>query len=119
EAVHAAWFTGELLNDTAPVDHEEYVIDCADPAALTEHGEREPTEPWTWAGPARTVTGRTWGGCIEVLQWLLTAGRFPTDPAVLDGGVLLLESSEELIPVREFGWILRSQIGRASCRERV
>jgi len=39
---------------------------------------------------------------------MLTAGRFPTDPAVLDGGVLLLESSEELIPAREFGWITRS-----------
>jgi muramoyltetrapeptide carboxypeptidase LdcA involved in peptidoglycan recycling len=27
---------------------------------------------------------------------------------VLAGGVLLVESSEELIPAREFGWILRS-----------
>jgi muramoyltetrapeptide carboxypeptidase LdcA involved in peptidoglycan recycling len=42
------------------------------------------------------------------MQWILTAGRFPADPAVLDGGVLLLESSEELIPAREFGWITRS-----------
>lgn len=39
---------------------------------------------------------------------MLTAGRFPADPAVLDGGVLLLETSEELIPAQEFGWILRS-----------
>ena len=107
-ALRAALLTGERLEVTDPGESEEFGIDWADPAALTEHGEREPTEPWTWAGPARTVTGRTWGGCIEVLQWLLTAGRFPTDPAVLDGGVLLLESSEELIPVREFGWILRS-----------
>ena len=29
-------------------------------------------------------------------------------PAVLAGGVLLVESGEELIPAREFGWILRS-----------
>ncbi len=42
------------------------------------------------------------------MQWILTAGRFLTDPAVLNGGVLLLESSEELIPAREFGWITRS-----------
>ena len=54
------------------------------------------------------MTGRTWGGCVEVLQWLLTAGRFPVDPSVVAGGVLLLESSEELIPAREFGWIVRS-----------
>lgn len=54
------------------------------------------------------MTGRTWGGCIEVVQWLLTAGRFPADPTVLDGAVLILETSEEIIPAREFGWILRS-----------
>ena len=54
------------------------------------------------------MTGPTWGGCIEVLQWILTAGRFPADPSVLDGGVLLLESSEDLIPASEFGYITRS-----------
>jgi len=39
---------------------------------------------------------------------VLTAGRVPADQAVIEGGVLLLETSEELIPAREFGWILRS-----------
>jgi hypothetical protein len=38
---------------------------------------------------------------------MLTAGRFPSDPSGLAGGVLLLETSEELIPAREFGWIVR------------
>ena len=42
-----------------------------------------------------------------MIQWILTAGRFPAVSDVLHGGVLLLESSEELIPAREFGWILR------------
>lgn len=39
---------------------------------------------------------------------MLTAGRFPAESGVLDGGVLLLETSEELIPARELGWIVRS-----------
>ncbi|WP_068205249.1 S66 family peptidase [Isoptericola dokdonensis] len=113
DAVHAAslraaLLAGGRLEITEPGESEDYGKDWLDPAALTDHGDREPTEPWTWAGPARSVTGRTWGGCIDVLQWILTAGRFPTDPGVLHGGVLLLESSEELIPAREFGWILRS-----------
>lgn len=107
-AVRAALLTGERLQITDPGESEDIGKDWADPAALTEFGDREPTEPWTWAGPERSVTGRTWGGCVEAVQWILTAGRFPADPAVLDGGVLLLESSEELIPAREFGWILRS-----------
>ncbi len=35
-------------------------------------------------------------------------GPLPQNPSVLDGGVLLLESSEDLIPAQEFGFILRS-----------
>jgi muramoyltetrapeptide carboxypeptidase LdcA involved in peptidoglycan recycling len=107
-ALRAALLTGERLEVTDPSESEDIGKDWADPAALIEYGDREPTEPWTWAGPSRTVTGRTWGGCLEVVQWILTAGRFPADPAVLDGGVLILETSEEIIPHREFGWILRS-----------
>jgi len=100
--------TAERLEITEPGESEDFGRPWDDRAALVEYGDREPTEAWTWAGPPRSVTGRTWGGCIEVIQWLLAAGRFPTDPAVLDGAVLLLETSEELIPAREFGWILRS-----------
>lgn len=107
-SMRAALVTGERLELTDPGESEDVGWDWNDPRALTEFGDRESTEPWTWAGPARSVTGRTWGGCIEVVQWILTAGRFPTDPAVLDGGVLLLESSEELIAAREFGWITRA-----------
>jgi muramoyltetrapeptide carboxypeptidase LdcA involved in peptidoglycan recycling len=107
-SLRAALLTGERLEVVEPGESEDVGRDWKDPAALTEHGDREPTEPWTWAGPARSVTGRTWGGCAEVVQWLLTAGRFPDDPSVLRGGVLLLETSEELIPARELGWIVRS-----------
>jgi muramoyltetrapeptide carboxypeptidase LdcA involved in peptidoglycan recycling len=107
-ALRAALLTGERLEVVDPGESEDLGKDWLDPAALTDYGDRQPTEPWTWAGPARPVTGRTWGGCIEVIQWLLTAGRFPTDPSVLDGGVLLVETSEEVIPAREMGWILRS-----------
>jgi len=107
-ALRAALLTGERLEVVDPGESEDFGKDWLDPAALTEHGDRQPTEPWAWAGPARAVTGRTWGGCLEVLQWLLVAGRFPADPAVLDGGVLLVETSEEIIPAREVGRILRS-----------
>ena len=107
-SLRAALLSGEHLDLSDPGESEDIGRDWNDPRALHEFGDREATEPWTWAGPARSVTGRTWGGCIEVVQWILTAGRFPADPAALDGGVLLLESSEELIPAREFGWIVRS-----------
>jgi muramoyltetrapeptide carboxypeptidase LdcA involved in peptidoglycan recycling len=107
-SLRAALLTGGRLEITEPGESEDVGRRWDDPRALTEYGDREPTDPWTWAGPARSVTGRTWGGCIEVIQWILTAGRFPDDPDVLAGGVLLLEASEDLIPASEFGFILRS-----------
>lgn len=106
-ALRAALLTGERLEVVDPGESEDIGKDWAAPAALTEYGAREPTESWAWAGPARVVSGPTWGGCIEVVQWILAAGRFHAAPSVLAGGVLLLEASEEIIPAREFGWILR------------
>jgi muramoyltetrapeptide carboxypeptidase LdcA involved in peptidoglycan recycling len=107
-SLRAALLDGGRLEITEPGVSEDYGVAWGTPQALTSYGEREPTEPWTWTGPERVVTGPTWGGSVEVLQWVLTAGRFPADPSVLDGGVLLLESTEELIPASEFGYIARS-----------
>lgn len=107
-SLRAALLTGERLELTEPGESEDIGKEWTDPAALTDYGDREPTEPWCWDGPPRIVTGRTWGGCIEVVQWVLTAGRFPADPAVVEGGVLLVETSEELIAPVEVGRILRS-----------
>jgi muramoyltetrapeptide carboxypeptidase LdcA involved in peptidoglycan recycling len=107
-SLRAALLDGGRLEITEPGESEDFGVDWAAPAALTSYGDREPTEPWTWAGPERSVTGPTWGGCLEVLQWVLTAGRFPADPSVLDGGVLLLESSEDLTPAPEIGYVIRS-----------
>ncbi len=107
-ALRAALLTGERLEITEPGLSEDHGKAWADPAAPTNFGQREPTEPWTWAGPGRVVTGPTWGGCIEVIQWLIAAGRVPSHGAALQGGVLLLESSEDIIPAHEFGWILQT-----------
>jgi muramoyltetrapeptide carboxypeptidase LdcA involved in peptidoglycan recycling len=107
-SLRSALLTGGRVEITEPGESEDIGHEWNDPRALTEFGEREPTEAWTWAGPQRTVTGRTWGGCVEVMGRILTAGRFPSDPSVLEGAVLILETSEELIPAREFGFIVRS-----------
>jgi muramoyltetrapeptide carboxypeptidase LdcA involved in peptidoglycan recycling len=107
-SLRAALLTGETLEVTDPGESEDFGVDWADPRALDCFGEREPTEPWTWHGPARSVTGQTWGGCLEVIEWVLTAGRFPFGPEVLDGGVLIIETSEDLLPARNVGWIVRS-----------
>lgn len=40
------------------------------------------------------MSGRSWGGCIEVIDQIAVAGRMPA-VADLDGAILLLETSEE------------------------
>ncbi|GIG64676.1 S66 family peptidase [Phytomonospora endophytica] len=69
--------------------------DWADPVTFTLEPDSEAAPPWEWHGPPRVVEGITWGGCLEIVEMLLAAGRVD-DGAFGDGGVLLLETTEEL-----------------------
>lgn len=102
-SLKAALMTGEELEIVEPGESEDFGLDWQDPDALVEFGEREPTEAWTWAGPERKVSGRTWGGCLEVIDQLALADRLPR-AADLRGSILLLETSE-LIPPAD--WVKR------------
>lgn len=62
---------------------------------------KEPTPGW--AGPERLVSGRTWGGCLEVIDQLALADRLPP-VRDLHGSVLLLETSELTPPA---DWVKR------------
>jgi muramoyltetrapeptide carboxypeptidase LdcA involved in peptidoglycan recycling len=96
-SLKAALFTGGEVEITEPGESEDFGPDWLSPSALTDFGQRESTEPWTWAGPQREVDGRTWGGCIEIIDQLAMADRLPL-LRDLDGAILILESSEEMPP---------------------
>jgi muramoyltetrapeptide carboxypeptidase LdcA involved in peptidoglycan recycling len=104
-SLRAAFIDGGTVELTDPGESEDFGVPWTDPRALTEFGVREPTEPWTWAGPATQVTGRTWGGCIEVIDQIALAGRMPPTSDV-EGSILLLETSEELPSADDVGrWV--------------
>ncbi len=107
-SLRAALLDGGRLEVTDPGESEDFGADWGDPRALSETGEREPTTGFNWAGPARSVTGSTWGGCLEVVDWILLADRFPFPPAALDGAVLLLETSELTPPAHWVRYTLRA-----------
>ncbi|WP_327051537.1 S66 family peptidase [Halomicrococcus gelatinilyticus] len=87
----------ESLGELRPAERfTDDDLDWADPDTLDEHREMEPNPGWTWRGGDETVTGRTWGGCVSILDLQLSVGRHLPDPDALDGGVLLLETSEEV-----------------------
>ena len=97
KSLRAALLEGGEFDLTNPGVSEDFGVEWEDPRSLTEFGVREPTAPWTWAGPAKAVEGRTWGGCIEVIDQIAIAGRMP-ETEELEGAVLLFETSEEVPP---------------------
>lgn len=63
-------------------------------------------------GAAQEITGRTWGGCLEIVRWWLEADRFMPEPERLDGKILLLETSEDRPSANYVRWFLRSMAER-------
>jgi muramoyltetrapeptide carboxypeptidase LdcA involved in peptidoglycan recycling len=102
-SLRAALLYGGTIEIDEPGESEDVGRRWADPRALTEYGDRTPTEPWGWSGPARVVSGPTWGGCLEVIDSLALADLLPTN-AALAGGILILETSEERPPA---AWVRR------------
>ncbi|MFD9193152.1 S66 peptidase family protein [Streptomyces phaeochromogenes] len=109
ESVRAALFTsGEY--ELRPAERWRDVDrDWADPATFESEPETRPGTGWTWGNADRVVEGRSWGGCLEILAGLLMADReIPRDLSVHDGGVLFLETSEELPSSEEVFRVLRN-----------
>ncbi|ELZ11014.1 peptidase U61 LD-carboxypeptidase A [Halovivax asiaticus JCM 14624] len=99
----------ETIGEIGPAEtFSDHDLNWADPENLDRRRETEDADGWRWAGgsdPAGdaagdadgsggAVTGRTWGGCLTVLDQLLAADVGVPDPADVDGGVFLLETSE-------------------------
>lgn len=106
-SLRAALFDGGDL-EIAPVPtFSEEEIDWNEPRSLTESAPEVPSPPRVWHQAETVVTGPTWGGCLEVLQWNLAAGRWIRPSADYAGSVLLLESSEEMTPADKVFQMLR------------
>ncbi|MBZ8177480.1 LD-carboxypeptidase [Corynebacterium sp. 3HC-13] len=94
----------ELFN---PGESEDHGLEWSDPRALTEYGQRVPVDSWQWFGPQRKIQGPTWGGCVQVLWQVLVAGHTLPDEAY-DGGILLLEFSDNPVEPLDFANFLRA-----------
>ncbi len=106
-SLRAALFGGEV-ELTAPARTRDVGLRWDDPRALVEEAPAEPAEGWSWSGPSGVVSGRTWGGNLEILQWTLATGRYVRDASAYAGCVLLLETSEERPPPQEVYRMLRN-----------
>ncbi|SDD08909.1 S66 family peptidase [Actinokineospora iranica] len=116
-ALRAALFT------TGPYDLPEVTasgdIDRPwdDPATFDSEPPLRPCSGWRWHNADQVVEGRSWGGNVEVLSWLLMADRAIRPVEDYAGSVLLLETSEEMPTATEVYRVLRSMGERGLLRQ--
>ncbi|MFI2205519.1 S66 peptidase family protein [Streptomyces sp. NPDC020192] len=109
DSVRAALFTSGPYELRPAERYRDTDRDWADPATFDREPDTQPADGWIWHQPDRLVEGRAWGGNLEILSWLLMADReIARDPAAYEGGVLFLETSEELPSADEVFRILRN-----------
>jgi muramoyltetrapeptide carboxypeptidase LdcA involved in peptidoglycan recycling len=99
EHLETAFFADDLdaFGDLRPADEfTDDDLDWGDPDTLDQHREMEPNPGWTFRGPETAVSGRTWGGSLEIVDAQLRTDRYLPAPEDLAGRILLLETSEEL-----------------------
>ncbi|MFD9933601.1 S66 peptidase family protein [Streptomyces massasporeus] len=109
ESLRAALFTPGPYELRPAERWRDIDRDWADPATFDAEPETRPGSGWTWVNPDRVVEGRSWGGCLEILAWLMMADReIARDLSEYDGGVLLLETSEDMPSATEVFWTLRN-----------
>jgi muramoyltetrapeptide carboxypeptidase LdcA involved in peptidoglycan recycling len=82
--------------------------DWSAPGALDLEMPTTAESGWHWHNAVRSVTGRTWGGNLEILHWNLAAGRWIRPVDDYAGSVLLIETSEEMPPAEEVFRMLRN-----------
>jgi muramoyltetrapeptide carboxypeptidase LdcA involved in peptidoglycan recycling len=114
-SLRAALFTPgefELTPAEGWTDHDH---DWSVPANLETEPPLFPGTGWTWSGSG-PVSGRLWGGCLEILDWQLAVNHWmlPTDSY---DGILFLETSEEM-PSSEAVYRILRNFGERGLLER-
>ncbi|MFC0004576.1 S66 family peptidase [Micromonospora siamensis] len=106
DSLRAALFTSDWYDLTPAPEWGDKPNPWEQPETLAYEPEMLPGEGWHWQGPSTVVQGRSWGGCLEVLHFLMAADRVPSNEE-LAGSVLFFETSNELPPAKQVYRILR------------
>ncbi|WP_327640293.1 LD-carboxypeptidase [Kribbella sp. NBC_00482] len=105
-SLRAAMFTGGEFDLTPAKGWTDHDHDWNVPENLETEPPQFPGTGWTWSG-SQAVSGKLWGGCIEILDWQLSANRWML-PTESYGGVLFGETSEEMPSSEDVYRILRN-----------
>jgi muramoyltetrapeptide carboxypeptidase LdcA involved in peptidoglycan recycling len=107
-SLRAALFTSDQWYELgAPSEWGDEPIPWSEPGRFGEEPPMVASDGWSWLNPDSVVQAPTWGGNLEIVSWLLQAGRVGPS-SDYQGQVLLLETSEEMPPAEEVYRTLRN-----------
>ncbi|MGY1455196.1 S66 family peptidase [Streptomyces sp. SS8] len=117
DSLRAALFTSGEYELTAADAYGDISRPWDDPRTFDSEPQMEPADGWSWHNGDRVVEGIGWGGELEIVSWLLMADReiLPADSYA--GGVLFLETSEEMPRAEQVYRILRNMGERGLLRQ--
>jgi muramoyltetrapeptide carboxypeptidase LdcA involved in peptidoglycan recycling len=107
-SLRAALFGREWYELSAPDEFSDEPGNWSSPGVLDAEPPARTASPWAWIGPSDPVIeAPLWGGNLEIISWLLQAGRCGplSDYA---GHVLVIETSEEMPSDTEVFRMLRN-----------
>lgn len=108
DSLRAALFTSGEYEWTPSSRSRDVDRSWDDPHTFDSEPEMEPADGWFWHNGDRVVEGISWGGNLEIVSWLLMADRAIQPVDAYAGGVLFLETSEEMPRAEEVYRILRN-----------
>ncbi len=117
ESLRAALFTSGEYELTAAGASGDVNGPWDDPRTFDAEPDLDPAKGWTWHNADRVVEGNGWGGNLEIISWLLMADRAVRPAEEYAGGVLFLETSEDMPRSQDVYWILRNMGERGLLRQ--
>ncbi len=95
--VEKAFFEDSLGEIFTPDFFTDDSLDWGNPENLEKTRETEEHPGLEWYNTSgEKISGRTWGGCLDVVEINLQADKPVPEPEEVEGKILVLETSEEL-----------------------
>ncbi|HIV56575.1 MAG TPA: LD-carboxypeptidase [Candidatus Stackebrandtia faecavium] len=108
ESLRAALFTRGEYELRPAGEFTDTGKDWAEASTFESAPEMFAGDGWTWRNAESAVSGRAWGGCLEIASWLAMADVAVPDLEYFDNAVLVFETSEEMPAAEDVYRILRN-----------
>ncbi|GAB2837774.1 S66 family peptidase [Lentzea nigeriaca] len=116
QSLRAALFTPGEYRLTETFAYGDKDLPWEEPGTFDAEPLLEASGGWIWHQADQVVRGRSWGGNLEILSWLMMADKEIKTPEHYEGAVLFFETSEEMPSDVEVYRILRNMGERGLLR---